>query len=536
MNTNELRSAGELDLSRDEDSVMSLAVGPSKGRTTLVYAGVNSSPASVAKGRNEHLRTFAVEQTKARQSAGNKAPAVKIAELSRSSMFTDPDEGTFQRLLRVRSGIGAAATALGKESQLAVFETPTGAAPKLRGVMELPRDAEDLDLVQTGDGEYQLAFCYKYEIHVVSIDKEKMGDPQLVYTMPEENSVRPAFRSIRYLSPDFILAVSNAPAGKGIILQGLRMPTPGNDNARMAVTARIPRAIKATAMAVTNLSPPSSPTSPLGDTQFVIAVAANDASISLFTLESTTSSSLTLLTRLYPLHTIKDAHDGGANITALAFSTFVTPKTHIRPQHIKLASTSLGNSVAVHSIPLTRHIDRTPRNKKGPPRPVRYVVAMKSQGPSARPLIIILSVMVLIMAIVGQSILEMYGHSRPVIYSHKFLPSWHGSLRSAKHPPPALMDEGFVAKLRGNKPTTGGEEKLVVLLQGEEAPTVDVHVHREDVHGEAREWDDLPEEQKEAWREKLGEAGAWTRDMGESVLKGIFFGELAGMVGQAVGG
>ncbi|KAJ4169884.1 hypothetical protein NW754_006032 [Fusarium falciforme] len=61
----ELRIAGEIDLSRDEDSVMSLAVGPHKGKTTYLYAGVNSSHDSIAKGKNEHLRTLAIEQSKA---------------------------------------------------------------------------------------------------------------------------------------------------------------------------------------------------------------------------------------------------------------------------------------------------------------------------------------------------------------------------------------------------------------------------------------------------------------------------------------
>lgn len=384
---------------------MSLAIGAHKGRTTYLYAGINSSPASIAQGKNEHLRAFAIEQAKARQSSGEKLPSTKISELSRNAMFTDPDEGTFQRLLRIVGGLGAAATALGKESQLAIFEA-AGANPKLKGVMDLPQDAEDLDLIQTGDNEFQLAFCYKYELYVVNIGKD-MSDPELVYTMPEENSERPAFRSIRYLSPDFILGVSNLPGGRGIVLQGLRLPKAGHDTCRLAATARIPKAIKAMAMAVTNLSPPSSPTAALGETQFLIAVAANDASISLYTMEHTIFDSLILLTKLHPLYTIKDAHP---SVTDLAFSTFIAPKAHSRPQFVKLASTSLTKTVAVQSIPLTKYIDKTPRNKKGPPRPVRYVVAMKSRGPSAMPIIIILTIMVLIMAILGQAILQKYSN------------------------------------------------------------------------------------------------------------------------------
>lgn len=379
---------------------MSLALGAHKGRTTYLYAGVNSSPESIEKGKNEHLRAFAIEQAKTRQSGADKTASVKISELSRSAMFTNPDKDSYQRLLRVVGGMGAAATGMGKESQLALFEA-AGANPKVKGILELPRDVEDLDLIQTGDNEFQLAFCYKYELHVVHIGKET-SEPELVYTMPEENSERPAFRSIRYLSRDFILGASNLPGRKGIVLQALRLPAPvHNGQARLAATVRIPGAVTARAMAVTNLSPPSSPTAPLGETQFVIAVAASDSSISVYTLEHITSSSITLLTKFHPLYTIKDAR---GSISDVAFSTFVLPKTHLRPQFIKLASSWLEEFVNVHSIPLTRYIDKTPRNKKGPPRPVRYVVAMKSHGPSALPVIIILSIMVLIMAILGQAV------------------------------------------------------------------------------------------------------------------------------------
>lgn len=462
---------------------MSLALGAHKGRTTYLYAGINSSPAELTKGKNEHLRTFAIETAKTRQSSGNKLSAAKISELSRSAMFTNQDQGTFQRLLRVAGGVGVAATAMGNESQLAVFEA-AGASPKVKGVMELPQDAEDLDLIQTSDNEFQLAFCYKYELHVVNIGKES-SNPELLYTMPEENSERPAFRSIRYLSRDFILAASNLPGGKGIILQALRLPSPGHDKTRLAATARIPKAIKATAMAVTNLSPPSSPTAALGDTQFVIAVAANDASVSLYTLEHTTSNNLTLLTKLHPLYTIKEAH-GSGNITSLAFSTFVAPKTHLRPQFTKLASTSLEQTAAVHSIPLARYIDKTPRNKKGPPRPVRYVVAMKSKGPSPRPLLITLSLMVLVMAFIWQGFLEVYGQSRPIIYAHKFLPSWHGTLRSPEHPPEALMEEDPKVFIHDEE-SVGGEETIIV--ESVQEPVAD---------GQEGKADAVPEDQAES--------------------------------------
>lgn len=516
----ELHSAGEIELSRDEDSVMSLALGSQKGKNTFLYAGVNSNPHSIAKGKNEHLRTLTIEQSRARPSSANgKISAAKIAELSRTTMFTDSDENTYQRLLRIAGGIGAAATAMGKEPQLAIFEA-TGASPKARGVMELPREAEDLDIMQTGDNVFQLAFCYKYELHVVNIGKET-SEPELIYIMPEENDIRPVFRSIRYLTPEFILAVSNLPNRNGVVIQALRLPIPGHENARVAATVRIPRAISATALAVTNLTPPTTHGTAAYDSQFIIGVAGHDSSISLYTLEQTTSGKLALLVNLHPLHTVKEAH-GAGNITGLAFSAFVAPKTHLRPQFIKLASISLQKTVGVHTIPLKRLIDKTERDKKGPPKPARYVVAMKSKAPTARPLVIVLTIIVLIMALVGQSMMELYGRSQPIVHAHKFLPGWHGTLHT-----PDQISDAFIAKLLGADKKVGE----TIVIQHQEGEDVQVDIHH-DQH--AKEWNELSEEQKNAWREKLSEAGTWTKDMGESVFKGILFGELAGMVGRVV--
>lgn len=541
---NELQLAGELSLSRDEDSVMSLALGAQKGKMTTLYAGVNSSPKSIAAGKNEHLRTIALEQPRARSSsagAQGKPPVAKLAEVSRTALFSNPDSETYQRLLKVTGGVGVAATGMGKESQIAFFDAGANTS-KLRGVLELPLDAEDLDIIQTGEGQFQVAFCYKYELHIVNVGKET-SDPQLIYTMPEENSVRPAFRSIRYLTPHFIMAVANLPQASGVLLQGLRLPTPGHENARVAATAKIPRAMRAVALAVTNLCPPSSLTGPIPDTQFLVGVAGNDSSISLYTLEHISSAQVTLLLNLHPLTTLKEAHKG--SVTGLAFSTFTTPKTHLRPQFIKLASISLDKTVTVSTIPLKRHIDKTPRNKKGPPRPARYIVAMKSKGPTAKPVIIALSVIVLIMAVLGQALMEVYGNSPPVLHVHKWLPGMHhGTLRTPDHPPAIFAEHDFVAKLIGTGKTTASSETLVLrdveqptAEQGETpAQAVRVDVHTGEPLKDAKEWHELHEEQKEAWKEKLSEAGKWSRDMGEGVFKGILFGELAGAVAQAVGG
>ncbi|KAK7402909.1 hypothetical protein QQX98_011340 [Neonectria punicea] len=540
----DLRVAGEIDLSRDEDSVMSLAIGPQKDKTVHVYAGVNSSHESIAKGKNEHLRALGIEQSKARAAAGTKTADAKITELSRTSLFTDSSPDAYQRLLRIAGPVGVAATAMGKEPQLAIFEAD-GATAKVKGVIELTKEVEDLDIVQTGDDEFQVAFCDRYELHVVNVGKED-SNPRVVFSIPDEDAQRPVFRSIRYLTPTFLLAAANLPKRTGVVLFGFRLPTSTSDNARLAVTARINRKISATALAVSNLAPPASPTAPAGQTQFIVAVAGHDSSISLFSLEHKTSPSLDLLTNLWPFYTLKDVH-GKDNITGVAFSTFVPPKTHIRQQFIKLASISLQKTVAVHSIPLQKHIDKASRDKKGAPRVVRYVVGMKSHGPSSSGLILALSIMTVVIALVAQGILEIYGARPPIIHAHKFIPSWHGTLRTPDHQPAAFLKEEFLSKLgAGDAIKTDAGETLVVY-EDATVPTADdvvivddspkkiqLDVHDSDVHGPGKTWEELGDEQKEAWKGRFKEAGAWTHHMGETVFQGILFGEIAGAVGRAV--
>ncbi|KAJ6446672.1 WW domain-containing protein [Purpureocillium lavendulum] len=534
----DLRIAADVDLSRDEDSVMSLAFGPRKGKTTYLYAGVNSSPDAIAKGTNEPLRTLSIEQSKARSSASAKTPESKVQELSRVAAFANPHPDTYQRLLRVSGSIAAAATAMGKDPQIAVFDavvTPSG-QPKPRGLVELPRDAEDLDVVQVAEGQYQLAFCNKSELRVLDIGKEET-EPRLIFTMPDDHGERPVFRSIRYVSPEFIVAVSNLPKRSGALIQGFRLPSRGHENARIAVTTRIPRQISATALAVANLAPPESPWGPVRDTQFIIAVAGHDSSISIYTLEHQLSTALNLLHDLNPLCTLKDVH-GADNITGLAFSRFVTPKAHIRQQFIKLASISLQKSVAVHSIPLKKYVDSKPRSAKGPPRPVRYVTAMKARRPSNRPLIIILTCIVLFMAIVWQGVMEMYGRSVPILWAQNWLPSWHGTLRSPDHQPPVFFENHIISKLAAGKTVLEGETMVLYETQasnGGADPTLTADVHDHEAHGPAKSWEDLSADQKRAWRDRLREAGAWTQGMGESVFKGILFGQIAGAIGDAVG-
>lgn len=48
-------------------------------------------------------------------------------------------------------------------------------------------------------------------------------------------------------------------------------------------------------------------------------------------------------------------------------------------------------------------------------------------------------------------------------------------------------------------------------------------------------WESLTQKEQKTWKQKLKAAGQWTENQGEAVLKGVFFGQLAGAVAGAVG-
>ncbi|KAL0932053.1 uncharacterized protein CTRU02_213006 [Colletotrichum truncatum] len=538
----ELRISGEADLSRNEDSVMTLAVGPKKGRTSHIYAGINSSPADVEKGKNEHFRVFGIEQSKARISVGANTPAVNLAELSRTALFShaENDKDAYQRLLRLsapfgdKHQLGAVATGLAKQSQIALFEVSaaSGAAVKTRGTLEISREAMDLDVIQTGDETYQVAFCDERELFVINVTKDGIDGPHLAYTIKEDGTgVKPIFRSIRYLTPCFIMAAANLPKRTGAVLLGIRLPMKDGENGRLAASAKLPRAVtQATTIAVRNLSPPSAPDAKIGNAQFVVAVAGQDRSISLFTLEHKAHSTIELLVDFEPLTTLKEAHP--LQITNLAFSYFIPPKTTARPQYLKLASISMKNTVVVHSILLKRFTDReVPLRKGGPPRPQRYAVAFQPRRYTAKATFTLATIVVLVLAIVAQISLETFGVVRPRILSQS------GTVASVNQPNEFLSTlVGDVHALQGDPIVIREDAVSPTHPEEKPVPRFQAAVHDEAVYGPAVSWEDLTAQQKKLWKEKLAEAGHWTQNMGESVFKGILFGELAGAVRQAVAG
>ncbi|KAL1897706.1 hypothetical protein Sste5346_004014 [Sporothrix stenoceras] len=570
-----------------------------------------------------------------------------------SAPFSDGQGSTLPQL-------GACATGLSKSPQIVLFDVTTAAPaatapsakstaaatvlPKIRGRIDLSKDVADLDIIQTDAEQYQLAYCTDHELFLFNVaTKGSMAaaalggkrrnssssgtagstaltaastaaessseEPYLAYEITTDvatgRTTRPIFRSIRYITPRFILAVCNLPKRTGAFLLGLRLPdiSPAVDGsgeqARITINVKLPKSVtQATGLAARNLTPPVAPgTRQSNDTQFVVAVAGGDNSLSLYTLEYHNAGGRTeLLANLNPFRTLKDVHE--LPMTSIAFSHFHAPtspstaSTTAALHYLRLASVSVKNTVVVHAIPLRK----LPSSAGTAPStaaaaaaaaaltPPRYVVALKSKAPSGKGLIAISVLIITVAMVIAQGLLEIMGFAHPFLGAREIVPiTWLHPLppiyavndRLARHqaavaategdwivddvPVAAVMDEktaaaaasethddfGAIPELHpvaaflstGGAPAAQDEAagQQVLFMRGEDADhTIEVVTHDEAEHGAAVKWDDLNAAQQATWRERLTNAGHWTEAMGETVLRGVLFGEMAGIVGAMV--
>lgn len=554
-NHTELVETAEINLSNNEDNVASLAVSAQrKGSTTLVYAGVNSSPKDIEKGKNLHFRVFGIEQVAKGKGKGKSTqtnPTTKITEVSKSTLFAGTESDSYQRVLRLSRAypkqhqLGAIATGLAKKSELVVFETSSPTQPKSRNALESDKEIEDVDFIQTGDSEYFVAYCDEYDIYI-----KTDAEPECVYITPASRDARkpavPKFRSLRWLTKEYLLMLTNIFGNNGAALQILRVPPGGKGQCRIAQSFRLPSTIsKASGLAVSNLTPPISPSAPQDYTQFVIAVVGQDISISLFKVDLQAEGDVYTMSSITPFRTLKSVHP--FPITNITFSPF-TPPTHpitasTPPQYLKLASVSVGNTAIVHTLPLFP----VPLSvKRGQSQTPRYVVAVPSSTATFGLVTIISFIAITLVAFLIQGTLEMRGAVRPYLNAGSYVPvAWQSLLVKPYVVPgefaePAVTSPGGLSPLHNliERLKSGGEGVVVVHDSPEAEGGVKAALHPEQDDGShgGKSWEALSHEEREAWKKKLKDAGHWAEGFGETIFKSVIFGELAGVVGQVVQG
>jgi hypothetical protein len=542
-------------------------VGQRKGKATLVFAGVNASPKDVEKGKNSHFRVFGIEPAGKGKGKGKseaqKVVTNKFSEISRSTLFAGTEKDAYQRITRLskpypnQPQLGAVTTGLAKNSEIVLFDTSTLSPPKSRGGVLSNTEAVDVDFIQTGDNEYLFVYCNEHDVYVKTISSQtKEDEPECVYETPasktNERPTIPTFRAVRWLSKDFLLMLTNIHSNGGVVLQILRLPPSGKGKCRLTQSERLPsRLSKATGLAVANLTPPLTPSSPQGYSQFVIAVAGHNRSISLFKADLQVSGSISIITPTKAFRTFKDVHP--LQITSLAFSNFTPPKSPVTastpPQYLKLASVGVSNTVVVHTIPLFPVPLSVARGQSETPR---YVVALPSTSAVFGMRIVISILATLLGAIIVQSFLEvrvgapvwLNARNRlPIIWQEamgrpfEFPPGYNSLTAPGSAPTDYTSKSGSALRLPEffEKLKAGGDSGLYLLKSDE--GDIKAHPH-EEKHGapSGKQWEMLTPEQKEAWKKKFKDAGHWTEGYGETILKGVLFGEIAGAVGQAVAG
>ncbi|PBP17054.1 hypothetical protein BUE80_DR012228, partial [Diplocarpon rosae] len=429
-NPNELAELRDIELSKDEDNVTSLAAGVDKNGAPLVFAGVNSSPEDLDKGKNLHFRVFRTETTagakgkgKGKGTAGaKKAAPDTITEVSRSALFAGREKDMYQRITRLskpfpgQSQLGAVATGLCKASEIVLFDTTSTSPPRSRGAVQSNREAVDVDLIQAGINEYLFAYCDEHDIYLKKISETMDSEePECIYITPATRAAgmgkptTPKFRAMRFLTKEYLIMLTNVANNSGVVLQVFRIPPSGKGQCRLAQSLRLPLGIsKATGLAVSNLTPPASPTVTQGYTQFVIAVAGHDISLRLFKVDLQVEGNISMVSKIKSFRTFTKVHP--LQITGLAFSNFAPPTHPVTaqtpPQYLKLASISVANTVIVHTLPLFP----VPLSvKRGQSKTPRYVVALPSTRAVYGLGITVSIIAIALASIIIQGILEIRG-------------------------------------------------------------------------------------------------------------------------------
>ncbi|CAI6340285.1 unnamed protein product [Periconia digitata] len=575
-----IESCAEIEASED-DSVQSLANLATRDGMIL-YAGINSSEDERLKDKNEHFRSFEIQFPKNTRRASNvqneQTPQGKLSFLSKTSLFQPPAatnakrEG-YQRIVRLSppqrnaSGppnkrIGAIASSLaGDENEIVIFSATSNRPDNDKDIIQRislnkGQEAEDIDILDEGKGAFHVAYALPGEVHVQSIlydfgkrkNLGKADTQRKVYSVPFpslDNKNRPKIRSIRWLSSSHILLLVNKHNRSGVELWVLRLYEEGPGSIIMRKT--LPRHAKAAVgMDVALLDADSD-----GACQAVVAISAIDISLTILTIDYH-GQARDSLSHFHAFATYYDVHE--LQMTKVVFSPFfkpeVAPGKKPGPQYLRLASTSLGNSIDVETFEL-QPVSKKPKS--------RYILQSSSalalnRGASY----MLVAVIICAIAFMLQGFIDPEGN-----LTRSIVPASLQNAASEIKAPGAVIHDARVAAqhnlgdstaakvsdrlldlldMHGREDLPAEERKAIVVHHDPEKDGVvsaEVHVGEEDVvkkHGEARKWEDLSHHEQKEWKETLAEAGMWAVGEGETVLKGIFFGQLGGLVGQVAQG
>lgn len=601
----------------------------------VALAGINSSMAEQKKNNNQHMRAFRFEppqkiaaltttetpkteegEDKEEENTEQEEQKEQVipgsaTELSREALFRSKnvsDSGdTYQRVLRLsrwkkhddgsdkgiqNTRVGAIATGLASSGEIVFFnatESPSQSDVIGRIRLDGNEEAEDVDFVSLESGldgskdageKFRFAYTNGADVTVGEISSSARSNaaPEVhtVYTIPLPSSgartSRPKIRALRFLSPSALLLLQNAPDRAGSELVLLKLVDAKKAQAQVLRRRKLPKSVKiGLGLDVCTLG-----TNPQGQEQILVATSGSDHSISLFTLESGPNRGYS---QIRPYTTLRDVHP--ISMTKLCFSTFhppahpVTPD--VLPQNVKLASTSMGNTIVVHTIPLSPFPapSRTPRYVATLPGPAEFWEFLWFSS------VMICSFGAVIFALLAFA--EIRGAIPPYFGATNWLPdgirntvakeyvrpdpafgSYFDNFYTSRDVPVAqvefsndaddqieslksILDRIHSAGVAPADIEVPSSQSLSVIVrcndQGQDAAqsviveTASSHRDDADQPSEAerlRAWKDLSGVDQAAWKQRLTDAGRWTAHEGENVLKGVLFSAACGRLGQWV--
>ena len=519
--------------------------------------------------------------------------------LTKVSLFTPSTASkkeTFQRVLRLsrarksdEARLAAIATGLAPKGEIVFFKADTSRPNKddIRGriVLGEGEEAADVDCIHLEHKEdvqkskFRVCYCTDYGVHVADLAyAEKDGPliPQCILNTPQldtvkSNKARPKFRCVRFITPQILLALQNKPNGAGAEL--LLMEISGAVTLRRKLHKKIK---SATALSIAHLDA----SSPSEIDQHAIAVAGADTSITVLTLDRFVSApkgrvkfrSHSFLPSVHP-----------TSITSIAFSSYQPPTTNWNAtpaQYLRLASTSIANTCVVHTLPLTPY----PSPPK-PNTPARYLLAPPTRSSLTQNTI---STLVALFAIaVGAFFLQAFTEIRGGTPEYLGAKGWLSERVHGWIARPYMFEDGYrnaasshfseviseasqtfetpivaiKSAAAGTQETLGLRDLLAQrnmgsdtednandgheILVRDEVMSGDAHttLSAELVKGEdiaegkhqTKRWEELAQHEKEAWKKRLNDAGHWTAEEGEAVLKGVLFSGLANLAAGAAG-
>ncbi|KAL4817838.1 hypothetical protein BDW67DRAFT_174592 [Aspergillus spinulosporus] len=590
----ELSEVVDVELSRDEDSVTSLAAAQSNDTSIVTFVGINSSLALQKENKNRHLRSFRIDypprrtnsaSAESKSADGNKpGQTVKLSEESvfRTVAGSKGTTDTYQRITRLSpwkgegaTRVAAITTGLASSGEIVFFNANTTKPGEgdVIGRIRLKSDEEAEDIDIAGQDEEKSLFPVAYtngvDVFTCHISPETRSnaapDVRCVYSPPANTNgkgPRPKFRALRFLSPTTLLLLQNAPNRKGceLIVLDLR-PTMSSSQATIIRHYKLRKSISiGLGLDVCNLGTDSS-----NKQQSIIAVSGSDQSLEILTIDFDSSRqhrAAAGYSQIRRYTTIRDVHP--FSMTRICFSHFAPPPAPVTPetppQYVKLASVSMGNTVVVHTFPLSP----TPPSSRNP----RYVLVRPGESELltgfSSTLAAVLSIMLVIFLL--QAFTEIRGVMPPYLGITEYLPTNIRTKIAVPYnaPPPsfssspALILQTQALPSPSAAPYEAQPRPLRDIIQDSEAslliscdpfnnklliephtphpssfppgPDSDAEVTPESdlTSCPARQWTDLSVEDRQSWKTHLINAGFWDQQQNEdeSILNRVFFREL----------